>query len=170
MINSINSFAHYNQNLLKNLDVYIITDSKIGLNLKYIDDRVKYHVIKDVHYDYSSLGTGYRKNWSYHVYFRWEIFSNPLFWEIDNLLYLDNDTEFVGSLSELFFERSNPQILMVEETVNHVNSEIGEHVIDKYYNSGVMMITPKLMGKELLQLAFQNLIECAKSRHWKWPN
>ena len=147
MINSINSFAHYNEKLLSGLTVYIITDSKIGLNLRPIDNRVKYQVIKDVHFDYSKLSTGYRKNWSYHVYFRWEIFSNPLFWDIDNLLYMDNDTEFVGSVQELFIKRDKPRILMVQEKVNHVNDELGRHTIDKYYNSGVMLITPKIIGK-----------------------
>ena len=108
MINSINSFAHHNQKLLGEITVYIITDSRIGLNLKHMDNRINCHVINDLHYDYSKLRTGYRKNWSFHVYLRWEIFSNSIFWDIDNLLYMDNDTEFVGSVSELFIERDKP--------------------------------------------------------------
>ena len=150
--------------------MYIITDSEVGINLKQLDKSVNVHVINNTHYNYSKLSTGYRKNWSFHVYFRWEPFINPLFLDVDNLLYMDNDTEFVSSVEELFVERSQPQILLVQENVNHVNEELGKHVISKYYNSGVMLITPKLFGRELLKTAFNKLIECAKSRSWKWPN
>ena len=60
-----------------------------------------------------------RGNWTHHVYMKIEMFSNPIFKDLDNLLYLDCDTEVVGDIYNIFTEKHQPMVGMVYDVTNH---------------------------------------------------
>lgn len=165
MVNSINSFAYHNPELLDSLVVYIFTDAE-NLDLSLIDACVKYEVVDEFSYDYSSMYiNGY---WSWHMYLRWEMFNNPIFRDYDNVLYLDCDTVVKRPIYELFEQKTEPGIYMGEDCINQLHCQFLP--CDHYCNSGVIMATPRLFGKDALSELFQALLETSKKRKWNFPD
>lgn len=68
-----------------------------------------------------------------------------MFNDYDNILYLDCDTEICGPLDGIFCERDKPAIGIVKESVNMLKD-----VVKEYWNSGVMLFTPRLFGKKTI--------------------
>lgn len=103
------------------------------------------------------------------------MFHNPFFQEFDNMLYLDCDTEFESSIDELFNEEMPSGIYVVKELNTDENDkrtslvkQIGDYPVkDIYFNAGVMFITSKLLGNELLCELFNELVDAART-HAFW--
>ena len=83
-----------------------------------------------------------------YAYYRWEIFGNPLFDDYDNVLYIDVDTEITGNIGELFNTCHEPGIYTADEEQNWL-LEQGDKFksSNRYCNSGVILLTPKLIGR-----------------------
>ena len=145
MVNSINSFYANNQkSLLDTMHVYVmVDDASAPFDLSKLNTDVKYTLVDELSYDYSAIKM-FLKRITYHTYFRWEMLVNPLFSDIDNLIYIDCDTEVVGSVDELFYLKSNPVLCLVEEKLNHLWLN-HRFITNNYYNCGVMMSNPKIM-------------------------
>ena len=75
--------------------MYIITDDK-SIDLSLLYDGIKPNIVCELSYDYSCLFHDARLPEC--VYYRWEIFNNPIFLEYDKVLYLDVDTEVRGDV------------------------------------------------------------------------
>ena len=170
MVNSINSFYHNNQkSLLDTISVYIITDKKDGLDLSKLNPNVNPIVLgeEELSYDYSTLPVKL-SHLKYHTYFRWEVFNNSVFNDIDNLLYLDCDTEVCSSLEDLFLPKTTPTIGLVSENMNYLT--INHNITTKYYfNSGVMLCTPKLLSEASKEM-FTLLVTFAKNHNFTYSD
>lgn len=161
--NSMNSFARHNPDILGDLKVCIITDRDSDPDISLADSRLDVQVVRDLSFDYSKLYT--RGRYSRHVYFKFELFGNPVFRDMDTAVFVDCDTVFNGSAADLFAPRDKPTLAMVPEPRNIMTS-----FADTYFNGGVVLVTPRLMGDELRQLAFKRLTDCAAARKWFYPD
>lgn len=157
MVNSINSFAFHNKNIVEDMKVYVITtDDELVLDGR-LNPMVDFEIVKDLSFDYSTLRYMSDQKWDWHMYLKWEMFSNPIFNDLDNLLYLDCDTEIQAPIEELFNEKSSPTLLVVEDMNNYL-TRMG-FISNFYFNSGVMLITPRLMGVDFRKNVFDLLVE-----------
>ena len=147
MVNSINSFYVNNPLLVGEVVTYVICDDPT-LDLTYLNSNVKVVRVDKPSYNYFKFGIGLERMVNY-VFYKWEIFANPMFRKIDNLLYMDVDTEVAGDVSELFSGKYNPGIYMADEDKNWL-LEQGEEFSNsvRYCNAGVMFMTPKKLNQK----------------------
>lgn len=174
MINSINSCAYFNPGLLDTTIFYILTDAK-NIDLHQIDERVKYEIVDIETEKYSELHTSSKKRWTYHIHLRFEIFCNKLFRNLDNVLYVDCDTDFNGSIEDIFIEHDVPVIHMVAECENHLRNrkrkpKYGDLMCPRYYNSGFIFITPKLIGSEVLDAMYSKMKQLPMEFDFEFPD
>lgn len=167
MLNSINSVAAYNETMP---EVIILTDDSLPeLNLDSMDKRAKEKctVIPTDCSKYRKIDlSGGKKRMTCHAFLRYEMFCNPFFLDFDNLLYIDVDTDCADSLDDVFIERTTPAILLGRETINcicprGIPKYSPEIKCKKYYNSGLILVTPKLIGKEKLNAIFDEIMRIA---------
>ena len=162
MVNSINSFYASTPSLLDSVTTYIICDDP-GLDLSNLNSRVRVSRISQPSYNYFKFGIGLDRMVNY-VFYKWEMFANPVFRGIDNLLYMDVDTEVVGDLSNVFRRHHKPGIYMADEDRNWL-LEQGEQFSksNRYCNAGVMFMTPrKLNQKGVFDGLFKELVDAAE--------
>lgn len=157
MVNSINSFFHWNPGLVNNTTVYVLTNEDV-LRVDGITPGVKWTIINNMSYDYFTLTVSNPKH-NHMVYFRYEVFLNEIFRDIDNLVYVDGDTEFCRrfNLFDRIYDR--PIIGMVTENGNNINGQYGDLKVDTYCNAGFMFMTPKLIGYEVMLDIFNELVK-----------
>ena len=142
MVNSINSFYASNPSLLDSVTTYIICDDP-GLDLSNLNPHIRVHRISQPSYNYFRFGIGLDRMVNY-VFYKWEMFANPAFRGIDNLLYMDVDTEVVGDLSNVFGRHHKPGIYMADEDRNWL------------LNAPESELKAKLIGKVVTDEAYQS--------------
>ena len=175
MVNSINSFyANNPKSLTDTITVFILTDKKEGLDLSKLNPNVKGDVIvieeSEFSYDYSTLNQNLlNPHITYHTYFRFEVFVNPIFNEYDNLLYLDCDTEVVDDISEIFTQSDDAVIRMVTENSDWLKIHHGIEC-PFYSNAGVILLTPKALGLKNSNELFNELIVSAKTNKFVYAD
>lgn len=162
MVNSINSFYASNPSLLDSVTTYIICDDS-GLDLSSLNPHIRVRRISQPSYNYFRFGIGLERMVNY-VFYKWEMFANPAFRGMDNLLYMDVDTEVVGDVSCFFREKHKPGIYMADEEKNWL-LEQGEQFSksNRYCNAGVMFMTPRMLNQDddLFYALFRDLVESA---------
>lgn len=112
MANSINSFAVHNPSLKDKVGIYVITDVQ-NLDTSKVTKDINITIVDNIQYNYHSFFEN--RNLTTYAYFRFDIFTNPVFQDFDNLMYLDVDTEFNKPIDELFTTKHEPGIYMVRE-------------------------------------------------------
>ena len=160
MVNSINSFyANNSKKLLKTMHVYImVDDASAPFDLSKMNPDVRFTLVDELSYDYKPIKM-FLKRITHHTYFRWEMFVNPLFKDVDNMVYIDCDTEVVAPVDELFHNGKSPTVSLAEEKFNHLWLN-HRFITNHYYNCGVMATNPKAMissgiGKKLIDASFE---------------
>lgn len=162
MVNSINSFAFHNKNIVEDMKVYVITtDDELVLDGR-LNPMVDFEIVKDLSFDYSTIKFNDMHGGQSSKYMRWEMFNNPIFNDLDNLLYLDCDTEIQASIEELFKAQEKPCVMVVEDMKNWLKEQ--GYGSSYYFNSGFMLITPKLMGEDRLRSIFNKFVARANRR------
>ena len=149
MINSANSFFYYNPNRLADTTLFVFNTGKEPIDLSGLNPNITVQLLTTPTYDYDSLRTVHKK-YSSAVWYRFEIFVNPIFRELDNLLFCDADTEFGDTIDELFMERTSPEIVVVKQRCNTLHTRGGKPkyegvICDLYLSGGFLLIQPKLL-------------------------
>lgn len=153
MINSINSFAKNNESLLKNTEVLIFTYEQ-ELDLSGIVDGVHLKIVRDFTHDYENMP---KNVWGKVIYLKYELFANPLLFDYDNVLLLDVDTEVVSSVEPLL--NSSGGILMPQDVINHLKQYDFMPKDWRYFNSGTVLVRPKVLGREVIGKMFDMMME-----------
>lgn len=163
MVNSANSLFAYNQNLIDTTMLYIVTDSRT-IDLSGLNPNVKYAIVSNFSKDYKRFSKDRPA-----MYFKWEMLLNPMFSKLDNLLYVDADTMFVKNVEELFRKRTSPAIGVVPEKKNNLTKFNLASSGDRYFNTGLVLLTPKLIGRGKMAELF-NQLEISLKTNVEWEH
>ena len=132
-LNSIKSFLK----IYKDIPIYIL-HTKLELFKKYTENN-NFKLENVTFVDCSKLYNQYiekniikKKSISQ---LKWVIPKLNFFYNYDNILYIDTDTEFNGNIDELFNYNTNKQIVGIDDTINH-NSNIMN--IEVYININII--------------------------------
>lgn len=166
MVNSANSFWHFNPSLRGNTTIYVITDAP-NLQLPGLNSEipVKRIVLDDDKYARCRAARRYNK----YTFYRMEMFSNDEIHDLDNAIYLDVDTEFGDSIEELFVEgRTEPFIGMARDAYNNLRNrkkqpKYGNLMCRTYYNAGFIFTTPRLIGADNMKRLGSKMLELAET-------
>ena len=168
LANSVNSFFASNGGGL--LDEVVLLTDKRGLRVPDgIDPRAKIRVVSGLTHDYSTMAfpdEDTKRLFSTATFFRWELFNNPLFLEYDNVLYLDNDTEVWEPVEELFPRIPTSKLRMVQQEANKM--DVYGIDLPRYCNTGVMSLSPKTIGADVLRRLFVELVETNKRTQFRY--
>lgn len=168
MVNSINSFAFHNKDIMEDIKVYVITtDDKLALDGR-LNPVVDFEIVRKFSFDYSTIKFNADHGPQSNKYIRWEMFNNPIFDDFDNVLYLDCDTEVQMPLYELFKEHDKPSIMVVEDMKNWLEKQ--GYLSNYYFNSGFMLITPRLLGVERMRELFHKFVKRANKKQMSFPD
>lgn len=170
MVNSANSFFHFNEGLIENTTLYILTDAD-ELDLSGLNQRIDVKYVKVDPAKYDNYNTT-RKRIHCYTWFKLEVFGNPELRDLDNLLYADCDTVFGDSVEELFVEYLNPTIYVVPECCNNMRNKkkewkYGSLKCDIYFNAGFIFLTPNLIGEKTLEAIYNESIRLADTYVFK---
>ena len=174
MANSINSFYHFNPGLTSSVETVVLSQDN-GLNLSKVKDGVPLKVVVMDNKNHPGFTqnklTRFRNNC---LTYRYELFGK-MFSDYDNVLYLDCDTEIGGTLDELFVERESPVVNLIPGIDNPLSPrgvpKYGDLKCPTYYNSGVILATPRLIGETTCQQIYETLCELTtKFPQLRWPD
>lgn len=175
LVNSANSFWHFNPSLRDNTTIYIITDAP-NLQLPGIRPELKVKMIVLPPEAYADCKTSLKKRYTKHIFYRMEMFANEELTSLDNAIYMDVDTEFGDSIEELFVEgRTEPIIGVVRDAYNNLRNrsrkpKYGNLTSEFYYNSGFIFLTPRLIGADNLRRMRETMEQLARDYPFCTPD
>lgn len=168
LVNSANSFWHFNPALRDSTTLYVVTDAP-NLQLSGLNPEIPTKLVVLGPEAYADCRTSFKRRYNKYNFYRLEMFHDKELLSLDNSLYLDVDTEFGGPIDELFVEgRKDPAIMLVKQSQNHLRNKkrepkFGDLMCENYYNSGFILLTPSLIGAESLGRMRSKMVELAET-------